>query len=1505
MKKGKLLTLFAVFTVIWSTFAPSISEVSAITLNGTTSSLSFVDENHKELNTVSLNQGETKTLLLKADKEYTDSVSVSLPQGVTLDTQATQVLAQASGAGVQYDTITNNLEVNYSGVKPTVNTQTTDYNKFVALVVKGDNTGSFNLQATAVQNGVTTTDTVKMDVSAKTATVDTDSNQATESADDDADAATAASNNDISLLSGDVNVDLDISTNTNTVESGNDASYKLVFKVTGINTTYTNAKITLALPAGYQLSQSLDTLQIAGVTPTFDSTSSTLTYSFDEITAGQTYTVNLKVATTNGTTPDGTKIPVTANFEADNFSGNAKTTAETTVKASSSLSTSKSYVETEDASGKVITDPPTAGMIGTWKIDVRADKKSTGLLYFKEGSKIIVVDTIPDGLTYVSDDAGGVYDAVAKTVTWTFDAPTTAEQEAALSTLFDKGITVKTKFNDDIENFASFKNKVNTTATDISDNSITNDVSASVSTGASDPNELPSGSGTIYPPSHTGPKNGQDNDSAGDATNPNPVVYDSAILKFAVKMTSNYSASLTKDFTKYNVTYNVDPNINLEYIQSPGIQNYAPDAEHNKGGSLVKLPAYDIYATINGTEKKIGSTIAKGQIERIKDYGIPEGTHVSQIRFVFTYAPAGMYLDAFQLGFSVQKGYQGKVENTVAFDVAGFDSSNNANAWTNDTDINDVDKRTGPRTAEVIQQPAASIPVAKSKIAFDTSDNGVVKPGNNRITGSFANDTSSSQTMVKPLQAMVLLPEGVTVDTSNPEYQLTDENGTWDDKTSDGNNINGKVSIGTNDYNGTGRQLVKVEWNASQMRPNQKLSYGFDTIISKTAPTTLTMDTYGFSGTDKVSVPTGASTLTDSYLEVDTDDMNSDTNTSQDRVKSSNQYHILRDSQVQTQKLVKGEKDSDYSNFGHTTLGGNIDYRLKMKNKGDSISNFVMMDVLSSIGDLGITDNADRGSQFTPELTGPVSVPAAWNGKVTIKYSEATNPSRDDLDKDVDYPSTSIPMTDPSGAQNPDWKTENQVTDWSKIHSFIVTLNDGEWVSGGELTLDFTMKAPKTLANNLIDPNVDEQTRAAWNSFAYTVDNSQVVEPPKVGVVVDYIGSAELVKTDSETKKVLAGATFDLQDATGKVLQSNLVTAADGKIAVNNLQPGDYQFVETKAPAGYDLDKTPVKFTIKNDQTEVIKVTKTNKLTPGSVVLTKTDSKTDKTLAGAVFELQDSKGNTLQKTLTTDANGQLKVDDLAPGDYQFVETKAPAGYQIDRTPVKFTIVKEQTEAIQVIKENSPIVPPTIHKDIDGKDSEKIDRNQEFNWNVQVAFGNATSEWETANITDKINDLLDILAVKVTDENGKDVTTNGTLSIKNNKIVFTLNKQNGNFAYLSGHTYTMTVKSKIKDGATNEELEQYMTKGIPNTADFTDDGNTIHSNTPYVIPPVDPTDPTDPTEPSNSNNSADQTVTANSNNDNASYLPQTGEGSATLIALLGLTGIALAAILLTLKKAKRN
>ncbi|MGM8365834.1 SpaA isopeptide-forming pilin-related protein, partial [Virgibacillus sp. W0181] len=180
-------------------------------------------------------------------------------------------------------------------------------------------------------------------------------------------------------------------------------------------------------------------------------------------------------------------------------------------------------------------------------------------------------------------------------------------------------------------------------------------------------------------------------------------------------------------------------------------------------------------------------------------------------------------------------------------------------------------------------------------------------------------------------------------------------------------------------------------------------------------------------------------------------------------------------------------------------------------------------------------------------------------------------------------------------------------------------------------------------------------------------------------------GSVELTKVGEEGD-TLAGAEFSLVDEAGDELQTGLTTNEEGLLVVEDLKPGNYAFVETKAPFGYELDNTPHEFEIVFNQQERLTLEAENALTTGSVELTKL-GEDGSTLEGVVFELQDDTGTTLQENLATDETGTLVVDDLKPGNYQFVETATIPGYDLDATPIPFEIAIGQTEAAEVSFEN--------------------------------------------------------------------------------------------------------------------------------------------------------------------------------------------------------------------------
>lgn len=209
----------------------------------------------------------------------------------------------------------------------------------------------------------------------------------------------------------------------------------------------------------------------------------------------------------------------------------------------------------------------------------------------------------------------------------------------------------------------------------------------------------------------------------------------------------------------------------------------------------------------------------------------------------------------------------------------------------------------------------------------------------------------------------------------------------------------------------------------------------------------------------------------------------------------------------------------------------------------------------------------------------------------------------------------------------------------------------------------------------------------------------------------------------------LPGAVFTLQkDGTIVEGYENLISDEDGWITVNeNLEPGDYQLLETEAPLGYELLEQPISFTIDGQQTE-IKVLPDiiNKVVEGATLIKyHADNQGEldkmKPLANAEFHLYKQKVDSTDFepvtddgkiiVYTTDSHGEVIAAPLENGIYYFLEVKAPTGYQLNRTQFHFTIEDNMKEPI-IIEVGNKVRPGTWVPPTDPEEPGDCEENPE-------------------------------------------------------------------------------------------------------------------------------------------------------------------------------------------------
>ena len=180
--------------------------------------------------------------------------------------------------------------------------------------------------------------------------------------------------------------------------------------------------------------------------------------------------------------------------------------------------------------------------------------------------------------------------------------------------------------------------------------------------------------------------------------------------------------------------------------------------------------------------------------------------------------------------------------------------------------------------------------------------------------------------------------------------------------------------------------------------------------------------------------------------------------------------------------------------------------------------------------------------------------------------------------------------------------------------------------------------------------------------------------------------SVEISKVDADSNTPLQGAGFRLYDASGGQVAEGY-TDANGKLTFTGLKLGSYICKEFQAPAGYELDDTVFPIVL-NQNGQILKVTRENKLITGSIEILKVDADTKQPLAGVVYRLFDADGNKITDG-TTDANGKVTFDNLKPGKYSYQEISTVDGYQLDETKYDFSLTSENLN-VKVTRENKPV-----------------------------------------------------------------------------------------------------------------------------------------------------------------------------------------------------------------------
>ena len=182
----------------------------------------------------------------------------------------------------------------------------------------------------------------------------------------------------------------------------------------------------------------------------------------------------------------------------------------------------------------------------------------------------------------------------------------------------------------------------------------------------------------------------------------------------------------------------------------------------------------------------------------------------------------------------------------------------------------------------------------------------------------------------------------------------------------------------------------------------------------------------------------------------------------------------------------------------------------------------------------------------------------------------------------------------------------------------------------------------------------------------------------------------------------LEGVKFEIKyangqyvDAAGGALSSNGIyyTDSTGKITLSSIT-GTVVVTELESVPGYTINRDGQSQTVTINPNDTQTLRFYNDAVGGAELTKVSEADKSETIPDVTFEIRRVSDDALVDTVTTGRNGKVYIS-LEAGNYYAVETDCPDTFQLDPTPVYFTVEENRTTPLTVT--NAPISGILIHK----------------------------------------------------------------------------------------------------------------------------------------------------------------------------------------------------------------